>query len=192
MKKLILLLILSFILADYSFGQERVHSVITTFSYGAYALSDGDETVEGRKFSLGIKMPFSDNWSYIADISRADATGEHTNNDQKKVDISSNSTSVSGGIQWQIQVEKSFIPFISAGISIQRYEFDFDYDDSETGETSGIGYGPVFSIGSKIKIGKRVSIIPSYYYSSMFYETEKNRNRTATSSGLLLAFLVGF
>ena len=77
-------------------------------------------------------------------------------------------------------------------MSLQNYSYRFEYADSEIGETSGIGYGPIADIGIRIDIGRHFLIIPGYQFETIFISSESGDAVSVTSSGLSLALVIRF
>ncbi|MCP4749282.1 MAG: outer membrane beta-barrel protein [Proteobacteria bacterium] len=173
---------------------QKSGKTIANISFGDYQASDGQDTVSGSQLSLGILNYLSDEWAFFIRISNGSATGEHGNPDGSTTSLSSSMTSLGGGLQWSYDLETKpeLTPFIGAGLSLKDYVYDFDYSDSDTGKTSGLGYGPLLLFGMKINVAKHFIVIPGYHFDQTYIESETGGKRTITSSGLSLALVLRF
>ena len=153
-----------------------------------------------RVFLLVLLMMvycFADHWAFFGMLSSGSATGEHEDN-ETATEISSSATTLSGGLQWSYDIDfnddgqEDLMPFIGAGLSLQKYSYDFNYEESEMGNTSGSGYGPLMRLGFKINASSHFVIIPGYHYSQIYIKTEEGSDRTMTSSGISLALVARF
>jgi opacity protein-like surface antigen len=178
---------------SYGFAQNKIQSV-TNISFGSYQESHGADQVNGTMLSIGYQHFFTEQWAYFVKLGNGSATGEYVSTDGSLVGLESSRTSLSGGILWRLlfDANPNLIPYIGAGMSIQRYAYDFDHVDSEIGATSGTGYGPVLMTGARIEISKRVTIIPGYQYEQIIIKSESGEQQALISSGLLLALVMRF
>lgn len=186
--------ILFFILIAINIGYARERSTVTTLSYGIHSITASSQTIEGSKIALSIRVPFDESWSYNFSLSDAAASGFYQNSDGTVKEITAQTTGVSGGAHWQMDIgeHQNITPFVSAAFLVQQYKFDFSYEGSETGKTSGVGYGPMILLGTRVRVGRTFSFIPSYYYETLYYDSEKKGKKTATSSGVQLSLVIGF
>lgn len=189
---LILPLVFLFVLTGVgnSFAQQNRGQVMT-LSFGSYRIAVDDDTVYGSQIMLGLAVPFSQQFDYLVQVSSGWAEGDHKNDDGSKTDIKAETNSLSGGIQWNIPVtESDFSPFLGVGAILQQYSYDFDYPESEVGETSGIGQGGFLFGGVKMSLSRHFAIVPSYKFSQVYFKAEDGDQKIAKSSGFALA-LVG-
>lgn len=168
----------------------------TSISFGGYQAKGGGDTVTGSQLAISMKKYFTDEWAYFFRICSASADGEHEE-DGTTIDIDSNTTTLSGGVQWSYEIELDddgfeLTPFVGAGLSVQQYSYNYDYPDSEIGQTSGVGYGPLFLFGIKVDLSKHFVIIPGYYYDQVYIKSEEGESKSVTSSGVSLALVVKF
>ncbi len=195
-KSLLLLTGLILICQSPAFSEEKFQSV-TSISYGAYQTTDGDNTLNGTQLAVSYMSHFTKQWSYFIRLSNGSASGTHSENGES-YDLKSTNSTLTGGIRWSYDFDinsdndADLSPFIGTGLSVQRYEYDFEYPNSEVGKTSGTGYGPFASLGIKIAISSNIVIIPGYHYEQITIKTEDEEDRAFTSSGTSLAFVARF
>lgn len=176
---------------------ERKGTMTTTVSFGGYQATDGSDTITGSQLALGVVTYFTENWAWFARLGSESAQGQHTENGET-AEISAGSTTLSGGVQFSLTLkmgddgESKFVPYAGAGLSVQKYHYDFSYEGSETGNTSGTGYGPLFMIGLNINFSDRFILIPGYHFNQIYIKTEEGENKTITSSGTSIAFVAMF
>lgn len=170
---------------------------VISLSYGGYQTSGGTDTVTGSQLSITFFDYFTEHWSYLIRLSHGTASGQHTK-DGESYDLSASTTTLSAGPQWSTNIDvnsdkrEDLTPYLSAGLSVQRYTYDFDYQDSEVGKASGTGYGPFASLGLRISLSSNFVIIPGYTYEQISIETEEGEKRAFTSSGYSLALVARF
>ena len=167
----------------------------TTYaSFGGHTATDGDDTVTGSRLAIGFVKPISELVSYYIEFENAKASGTHTAGSGTKTDIESSTVALSGGVRLSATVsdEPEIAPFVGGGLIVQSYTYDFDYPDSETGSTSGTGYGPQVYFGVTIRPSKRFVLRPAYHFNQVYIESESGKKRTVTSSGLSLALVLVF
>lgn len=178
------------------FSEETYRSV-TSISYGAYQKTDGDDTLSGSQLAVSYMSRFSEQWSYFLRLSNGSASGTHTENGES-YDLKSSNSTLTGGVRWSYDFDVNsdndtdLSPYVGAGLSVQKYEYDFEYPGSEVGKTSGTGYGPFVSLGLKIAISANIVIVPGYHYEQITIKTEDGEDRAFTSSGTSLAFVARF
>lgn len=166
----------------------------THISYGQYTTTDGDDTVAGSRLSISYIKPFTDLLSYYIKLSNGSATGTHTNDDGTKTDIKSSHTNLGSGLQIDFDLTENnrYILFLGSGLILQSYQYDFDYPNSETGKTSGTGYGYNAFVGFKFRVAENIIIIPSYNYEQVIIKSEDGNSRNTTTAGTSLALAVAF
>ena len=73
-----------------------------------------------------------------------------------------------------------------------QYDIDYDYPNSDVGETSGVGPG-VFALGgAEIRLARNIHFIPQYVYSAHVIETEDGDSFTFISQDLVVALRIAF
>ena len=179
--------------SPYLFTQNEIKSV-TSISFGSYQESHGTDQVNGTMLSIGHKRFFTKQWAYFAKLGNGSASGEYASAGGTAVVLNSSRTSLSGGLLWHyiVDAKPKLIPYVGAGISIQSYTYDFDHPASEIGKTSGTGYGPIMMAGARIKVTRNFTIIPGYQYEQVIIKSESSKQQALTSSGFLLALVLGF
>jgi hypothetical protein len=166
---------------------------MTTFSFGNYIEHHGDDYVNGVTLSISHKQFLTEAWAYFIQIGNGTASGEHANPDGSTVTINSNRTSLSSGLNWHYMTKNKLVtPYIGFGLSIHRYHYDFEYTDSEIGQASGTGYGPLLTAGARISIASHLLVIPGYRFEQIYIAAETGEQKTVTFSGLMLALLFHF
>ncbi len=166
---------------------------LTTVSFGNYIEHHGDDDVSGATLSISHKQFLTEAWACFIQIGNGTASGEHANSDGSTSTINSSRTSLSSGFSWHyVTKNKLVIPYIGFGLSIHRYRYDFEYTDSEIGQASGTGYGPLFTAGARIAIASHLLVIPGYRFEQIYLTAENGEQKTVTSSGLMLALLIRF
>jgi len=190
----IIVCLLSFCCYQSSVFADQSVKAVTTISFGEYLTGDGDSSLYGTQISLERAVVFHDQWAYFLGLSSASANGEYVAENGTITSLSSSTTTISGGVKRSFQVEEisQLLPFIGAGISIQNYNYQFSYSDSNIGDTSGIGMGPLFNAGVRIDLLKQFVLIPSYNFSQIFIHSEKSELYGVTSSGFSLALIFRF
>jgi hypothetical protein len=166
----------------------------THISFGQYTTTDGDDTVTGSRLSVSYVKPITDLLSYFIKISNGSATGTHSNDDDTETNIKSSHTNLGSGLQvnFDLTDKDKYILFLGSGLLLQSYQYDFDYPNSETGETSGTGYGYNAFIGFKYRAAKNFIIIPSYNYEQVIITSEDGTSRNPTTAGTSLALAIAF
>jgi outer membrane protein W len=175
----------------------KKHGSITSISYGGYQTTDGEDTLNGSKLAVSFTSYFAEQWSYFIRLSKGNATGTRSEN-SNTYELKADTTTLTGGIRWSYDFDinsdnqDELSPYIGTGLSVQKYEYDFDYQGSEVGKTSGTGYGPFVNLGLKIAISSNIVIVPGYHYERIAIKTEEGLDRSFSSSGLSLAFVARF
>lgn len=171
----------------------RVKS-ITNISFGDYQASDGKDTIQGAQLAIGLTVYFSEQWAYFMKISDGSAKGEHENPDGSTTILKSSKTDLSGGLQlsYYMETDPELTPYVGVGVTLESYNFDFDYMESEIGKSSGLGYGPLVMLGVKVDLAKHFLIIPSYQFDQIYIKSENGNQRTIVSSGFSLALVIRF
>ncbi len=166
----------------------------THISFGQYISNDGDDTVAGSRISVRLIVPFTDLLSYYIKLSNGSATGKHTNSDNTETEIKSSHTDLGSGLQidFDLTQKNEYLIFLGSGIIAQNYQYDYEYPDSKTGTTSGVGYGYTAYTGLKFRPSKNFVIIPSYHYEQVTIKSETGQPREVTTDGFSLALAVGF
>ena len=166
----------------------------TYISFGQYVTSDGDDTVTGSRLSISFINPITDLLSYYLKIETGSASGKHTNSDDSETEITSSHTNAGSGLQvnFDLTDKNRYMFFLGSGLLLQSYQYDYNYPDSQTGKTSGIGYGYTAYIGIKFKAAKNFIIIPSYNYEQVNIKSEEGEQRTTTTAGASLALAIAF
>lgn len=181
---------------DNAFAEKKGNSV-TSVSFGSYQETDGEDTITGSQLAIAYLKYFTDQWAYFVRLSNGSASGTHTEGEES-TEISSSSTALTGGLQWSYAINlnddqtNELVPYVGGGISVQRYRYEFDYEGTEIGKTSGTGYGPLFMVGLKINISNNFIIIPGYSYQQTTIETESGESRSMVSSGTSIALVARF
>jgi len=152
-----------------AFGENR-NQPITTLAFGAYELQSGSESVSGSQFSSHI-----------------DESGD-------TYTLEATTYTFSTGIKWNWILKKApfIIPYISGGIALQNYVYEFNAPNSNIGTTSGVGYGPLASLGIRFRVGRNFTLIPEYYYSLLTITSGSGDQVSVTSAGTSLALIFGF
>lgn len=169
----------------------------TIISFGGYQTTNGTDTVNGSQLAIAYVRYFADQWSYFGRLGNASGSGQHTENG-RSITINAATTTLSGGLQWSkdiaLNADKSnaMMPFIRGGLSLQQYTYDFAYQDSETGKTSGTGYGPLLMLGVKLNLSDHFTIIPGYHHEIIYIKSEEGDRIGMTSSGMVLALVARF
>ena len=168
--------------------------IVTQIAFGDYQTNDGADTIIGSQFSLGMQIINSDHWAYFFRLSDGRAEGQHEFTDGSKTVISAATTTLSGGIQYRysIEMKPELTPYVGVGLSLQNYSYTFDYPDSEIGNTSGIGYGPLLTFGVRINVARHFLIIPNYQFEKIFIKAENGDQKSVTVSGVSLALVLRF
>jgi|GEM_PF-1872273 len=194
MQKIILSLVFTtfLFLGNSLWAQER--RATTYLAFGGYLATDGEDSIQGSQISLGLTLPFEQSWDYFARVSSEQATGTHKNTDGSTSNLSADTVSFQGGLQWNFirQAEQKFIPYISGGLSLQTYNYDFQTRESEIGKTSGIGAGYFTSLGLKMNLSRNFRMIPAYHFSQNYIQTEEGSQKAITSSGTSIALIASF
>jgi len=187
-------LLISLILLNLTIVNAAENRASTHISFGQYASSDGDDTVVGSRISISFINPISDVLSYYLKASTGSASGKHTNSDNSETEITSSHTNAGSGLQLNFDLTDNdkFILFLGSGLLLQSYQYDYDYPDSETGKTSGIGYGYTAYTGIKFRAARNFIIIPSYNYEQVIIKSEAGKQRTTTTAGASLALAIAF
>ena len=181
------------LLAPSLFAAKKGQST-TIVSFGSYQTTDGSDTVSGSQLALSYLSYFTNEWAYFAKLGNASASGQHTEGSQTS-DLKAQTTTLSGGLQWSQDIDivsSEMMPFIGAGFSIQSYTYRFVYENSQIGETSGTGYGPLIQLGLKLNLSDHFIIIPGYHYEVIYIDTEDGEKKGMTSSGISLALVARF
>jgi outer membrane protein W len=167
---------------------------VTNISFGSYQEDDGTDSVRGSQWSIGFTSFWSDRWAYVVGWNNGAASGEHTLSDGTFVAISSQKTTLSGGLQWHYENDRvpALTPYVGVGVAVRQYRYDYQYPGSQTGVTSGTGWGPLFQAGMKIMLARSFIVIPGFQYESVTIETESGSERTVVSSGMLVALVFRF
>jgi len=172
---------------------ERKTQRLTTVSFGNYIEHHGDDDASGTTLSISHKQFLTEAWAYFIQIGNGTASGEHANPDGSTVTINSSRTSLSSGLNWHYVTKNKLVtPYIGIGLSIHRYHYDFEYTDSEIGQVSGTGYGPLLNAGARISITSHLMVIPGYRFEQIYIVAENGEQEAVTSSGLMLALLIHF
>ena len=171
---------------------------VTSIYYSQYKLSDGEDTLSGSRIGLSYRRELTEIWSYFVRVNSGSASGTHEADDGSETELKASTIGLSGGMRVQYDVdvnsngESDLIPYLGVGLTVQSYNYDFSYQDSEVGETSGTGYGPVVTLGMTIIVSDGFSLIPGYYYESVTIKTEGGDSKTISSSGVSFAFVARF
>ncbi|MBU2514822.1 hypothetical protein KJ966_26160 [bacterium] len=173
------------------------NSSVTSFTFSDYQLSDGTDTLSGSRIGISYQRSFSKLWSYFFRLSNGSAVGKHKINGSS-AELVANTTSITGGLHGSYNLDYNsnnvpdLIPYGGIGLTLQDYHYDFTYEGSKVGNTSGFGYGPLILFGITMSVSDSFSIIPGYYFETLYINTETGENHSLTSSGLTLAFVVRF
>lgn len=167
---------------------------VTNISFGSYSETHGDDRISGGALSISHKRFFTEKLAYFVGITNASASGTHDNEDGTSVDLQSERTSLQGGLKWHYMTESNpwLIPYVGGGLSLHSYSYDFEYENSEIGSTSGTGYGPLLMFGARMDIAKHFLIIPGYQYEQIYIESEAGEEIVLTSAGFMLALVIRF
>lgn len=174
-------------------AQARVGDTRTTIFVGTTTFSDGEETSSGTTVGAVWALEFQEDLEWTVGGSYAATQGE-ADTDGGTTDISTTTTRVDTGLRALFNREpgSNLVAFVGGGVSLLSYDIDYDYPDSEVGDTSGVGPGLFASVGAEIRLTRRVWFIPSLDYSVFRIETEDGDAFTATSSGLTVSIRIGF
>lgn len=176
-----------------AFGENR-NSPTTTLAFGAYELRNGSESVSGSQFSIALAIPFTKQWSYQFKLSSGNASGSHTDESGDAYTLEASTQTFSAGIKWNWILKKTpfMTPYISGGMALQNYSYEFNTPESDVGTTSGTGYGPLASFGVRFQIGRSFTLIPGYHYSLLRVTSESGEQVEITSAGTSMALIFGF
>ena len=166
----------------------------TTVAFGAYELSDGEDSISGNQYSIGLSIPINQQWAYHFKLSSGNASGSATDELGNNYSLKAETNTLSAGIKWNWVIKKIpwMIPYLSGGLGLQKYDYEFTNPDSIIGSTSGVGYGPLASIGMRFRISRNLTIIPGYHYSSFSITAHSGEQVGITSSGTSVALIFAF
>jgi len=189
-----LVFLLLFLIPPATAVSQDEKKIVTQIAFGDYQANDGADIVVGSQFTLGMQIINSDHWAYFFRLSEGQAEGQHEFADGSTTRISAATITLSGGIQYRypIEMEPELTPYVGGGVSLQNYSYDFDYLDSELGNTSGIGYGPLLTFGVRINVARHLLVIPNYQFEKIFIKAENGDQKSVTASGVSLALVLRF
>ena len=128
---------------------ENHNSSTTTIAFGTYELNDGQDSVSGNQYSIGLSKPINQQWAYLLKLSSGSAEGSKTDALGNSYLLKAETNALSAGIKWNWLFEDlpMITPYVSAGLAVQRYDYEFENPDSIIGSTAGVAYGPLASLG---------------------------------------------
>jgi len=192
MKYLVCLaLLLSFCSTSYAAGQGVT---IVSIAAGSYQVDDTEHHLTGSRTAISLKYLYTKNWSWFSSLGSGSAQQIYLATDNRQYLLEANTTSLSGGVEYRKKLNKkgSIEPFVGLGLNAMSYQLDYTYPDSQVGQAKGTGFGPLFKLGSRFRLGKNFIIIPAYQYSSVSIQTESGDTRNIVSSGVFLGLVAAF
>jgi outer membrane protein W len=193
---IVLLTLIPFFFCPSIMADKKGQSIVS-LSFGSYQTTDGTDTISGSRLSIAYLRYFVDHWAFFGTLGNGSATGEHEE-EGVTTELTASTTSLSGGIQWSYGFDfnddrsDELMPYVGVGVSMQKYDYEFSYEGSEIGSTSGSGYGPLLRLGVKIAASSHFIIIPGYSYNQITIRTEDGSDHSITSSGISLALVARF
>ena len=167
----------------------------TTIFVGTTNYSDGTTTTFGTSFGARWSLEFKRDLQWTVGGAYATTDGEFKDDDTGRVtDVHVRTAMANTGLTVLFNTDpgSNVIGFVGGGFSIISYDMDFDYPDSEVGQTSGVGPGVFGNIGAEFRITGSVWFIPAFIASAHSIETEDGDAFTLVSTGVVISIRIGF
>ena len=171
-------------------GDRRTMIFVGTTSY-----SDGTTTTLGTSFGARWSLEFKRDLQWTIGGAYATTDGEFKDEATGNVtDVHVRSATANTGLTVLFNTDPgtNVIGFVGGGFSIISYDMDFDYPESEVGQTSGVGPGIFGNVGAEFRITRSVWFIPAFIASAHAIETESGDAFTLVSTGVVLSIRIGF
>jgi len=169
-------------------AQAREGDSRTTLYVGTAAFNTTDATTFGTTFGVRYGLEIQDNLIWATGVSYTATSGERTVDDTT-YDISANTSTLRSGLTYLFQLgpDSNLLPFAGGGVSLSSYTIDYEFPDSELGQTSGTAPGVYGLGGLEWRLGRNSTFIIEYVASVLVVEKETGGSAPLADSGFLLS-----
>lgn len=160
----------------------------TTLYVGTAAFNTTDASTFGTTFGVRYGLEIQDNLIWATGVSYTATSGEHTVAGTT-YDLAANTSTLRTGLTYLFQLgpDSNLLPFAGGGVSVSSYSIDYDFPDSELGETSGTAPGIYGFGGLEWRLGRNSTFIIEYVSSVHVVEKEAGGSAALADSGFLLS-----
>lgn len=160
----------------------------TTLYVGTAAFNTTDASTFGTTFGVRYGLEIQDNLIWATGVSYTATSGEQTV-DGTDHDISANTSTLRTGLTYLFQLgpDSDLLPFAGGGLSVSSYTIDYEFPDSELGETSGTAPGVYGFGGLEWRLGRNSTFIIEYVASVHVVEKETGGSAALADSGFLFS-----
>lgn len=160
----------------------------TTLFVGTAAFNTTDATTFGTTFGVRYGLEIQDNLIWATGVSYTATSGQQTV-DQTTYDISANTSTLRSGLTYLFALgpDSNLLPFAGGGVMVSSYTIDYEFPDSELGQTSGTAPGVYGLGGVEWRLGRNSTFIIEYVASVLVVEKESGGSAPLADSGFLLS-----